>query len=92
MAKVWTPEKLEILEKYLKNGVVDKHELASKFKKYHQLKTATYDSIESAIKRYGLNKYITSDVVFVENLKGKKIKKQEVDQLAKLIGGKLLEN
>jgi predicted phosphodiesterase len=82
MPRVWTPEKVEILKEYVKAGL--SVQTISK-----KLKT-TYDATKHAIRRFGLDKYTSEDDLCLEEITGKKIKKREVNALARMIGEKIL--
>jgi hypothetical protein len=84
----WTKPNIELLQQYLQTGAYTLYEIASKMGK-------SYDSVRNAIRRYNLQKYLVQeekDVLFVDEQKGKKIKKQEVDELAKLVGAKIYDS
>lgn len=81
MSKVWTNEKLKILTEYVKAGF--SVPLIAK-----QM-NSSYDAINNAIRRYGLNKFQPVDNIFEDISAGKKIKKSEITNLAKMIGEKI---
>jgi len=86
--KFWNEVRLDLLKQYLKAGCYSKTRIAEKMGK-------SYDSVRNAIRRYNLQRFDNSaekDLLFDEEINGKKIKKKEVDVLASRIGQRIYES
>ncbi len=82
MKKLWTKEKLDILKMYLETG--------ASYREIAQKLTLTYDQVEHAVRRYNLRAGINNTLVLPKNKS--KLKKDDVNKLACLIGQNLYEN
>lgn len=78
----WSPEKLDLITSYLEQGF-SYSEVAKKL-------NLTYDQIKHAVQRYGLKANLEVDPLFTKPKN--KLKKDDIDKLAKLIGQKIYEN
>jgi len=88
MAKqMWTDAKLRRLKEHLQEGYTPTE--------ISQILGQSYDSVRNAIRRYNLQKFQKEnqrDVLFVNEVKGKKIKKSEIDELARYVGAKVYDS
>ncbi len=85
MAKrTWTDAKIRRLKEYLQENYTPTE--------ISRILGQSYDSVRNAIRRYNLQTFqmqSQEDVLFVNDTKGKKIRKSEIDELAKHIGTKI---
>jgi len=80
--KKYTEEKLEVIKAYLEAGL-SYREIAKKLK-------VTPDSLEHAVRRYSLKETIDPELVFPKNKN--KLRKDDITQLARLIGQNIYDN
>lgn len=84
MSKVWTETKINILTQYIKAGF--SIPLIAK-----QMNTS-YDAVRNAIRRYNLDQFQSEENIFEDANSGKKIKKKDINELARMIGEKIHAN
>ena len=78
----WTRDKLELIKVYLTQGY--------SYGEIAKILKLSYHQIEHAVRRYSLKEGLTDTSLF--NKPTSKLKREDIDKLAKIIGEKLYEN